>query len=89
MVKAYYNQWKINQAIKSLQENMGAAAQELCETLFKKSTSAEELHAADTLRVVENKMKHKLLLPTTPMLEQDNMAPTVYIHVSPVTAPTQ
>ena len=63
MVKAYYNRWKINQANKASQDNVGAAALELRMILFKNSTSAEEFHAADILKTVKSRTPGSVMYP--------------------------
>jgi len=50
MVKASYNRWKQNLAIKASQDNVGPAALELFETPLKKSISAEEHHGSDIFK---------------------------------------
>lgn len=89
MVKAYYNRWKMNQAIKASQASIGPGAIQLREALFKKSTSGGEVHGLDILKEVEQYSAHKKDDVPAIMCPRQHEHPTVHVHAPPLAAPAQ
>jgi hypothetical protein len=91
MVKAYYNRWKKNQAIKRAQEGVGQAVLDLRRTLFRKSASIESVYAADILKDLQNRDTDVNTAPAMPMatLAEEREDAPLHTYVPPIAAPTQ
>ena len=93
MVKSYYTRWKRNQEIKTSQDNVGQAALEFREKLFRKSTSADEFHSDIVLKAIEDKRSDASQSQPVVALppEQQNLpAPrSVHVPAPPTAAPAQ
>ena len=91
MVKAYYNRWKKNQAIKRSQEGVGQAVLDLRKTLFRKSASIETVYAADILKDLQQRDTDANTAPAMPMdtLVEERGDSLLHTYVPPIAAPTQ
>eukprot|EP00978_Attheya_sp_CCMP212_P032789 scaffold129599_cov24-Attheya_sp.AAC.1 len=67
LVKAHYNRWQKNQAIKKANDAVSQSVIDLCRTLFRKSASIKTAHAADILKHVQNRSADANTEPAMPM----------------------
>ena len=86
MVKSYYSRWKKNQEIKTSKDNVGAEALAFRESLFRKSTSANEFHDNIILKAVEDKRAETAepVVAVVGPVQQE-----VHVPAPPIAAPTQ
>jgi hypothetical protein len=92
MVKAHYNRWQKNQAIKKANDAVGQSVVDLRRTLFCKSASIETTHAVDILKHVQNRNTDANSEPAMPMAgakeEQEEEQP-LHNFVPHIAAPAQ
>ena len=86
MVKSCYSRWKKNQEIKTSIDNVGVEALAFRESLFRKSTSADEFHGDAVLKEVEDK-KSEADEPVVAVVGPRQQE--VHVPAPPIAAPAQ